>query len=91
MPKIQSASAKLRQSVEEFSSTVFKINGKTLFYNICEQTVSSNKCFQVTQHLSTVKHLNKSTRKEKIKQIFIKDPFFQIKTQIFPLIYVVHF
>lgn len=75
MPKIQSISAKLRQYVEEFSSTVFKTDGKTLFCNICDQAVSSNKRFQVTQHLSTAKYLSNSTRKEKMKQIFIKNSF----------------
>ncbi|KAL4091427.1 hypothetical protein QTP88_026119 [Uroleucon formosanum] len=75
MPKVQSTSAKLRQYVEEFSSTVFKTDGKTLFCNICEEAVLSNKRFQVTQHLSTAKHLSNSTRKEKMKQIFIKDSF----------------
>lgn len=75
MPKIQSSSAKLRQYVEEFPSTFFETDGKTLFCNICHQAVSSNKHFQVTQHLSTIKHLSNSTRKEKIQQIFIKDSF----------------
>ena len=75
MRKIRSTSAKLRQYVEDFSSTVFKTDGKTLFCNICDQAISSNKRFQVTQHLSTAKHLSNSTRKEKMKQIFIKDSF----------------
>lgn len=39
MPRIQSASVKLRQYVEEFSSLVFKTDGKALFCIICEQTV----------------------------------------------------
>ncbi|VVC26795.1 Hypothetical protein CINCED_3A018020 [Cinara cedri] len=64
MPKIQSTSVKLRQYVEEFSSTGLK-----------PMAVSSNKRFQVTQHLNTAKHLSNSTIKEKMKQIFIKDSF----------------
>lgn len=72
MVKIQIANAKLRQ---EFPSTVFNTDGKTLYRNICEQAVSSNNRFQVTQHLSTAKHLSYSTRKEQIKQTLIKDSF----------------
>ncbi|CAI6348594.1 unnamed protein product [Macrosiphum euphorbiae] len=84
MPKKQSARAKLPQNVEEFSSIVFKTDGKTLFCNICEQAVSSNKCFQVTQHLSTAKHLNKSTRKEKNQTNIYKRPIRRSELRIFP-------
>jgi len=56
MPKVQSESAKLRLFVEEFSSDVFKKDGKILYCVICDQAVPVTKRFQVIQHLNTSNH-----------------------------------
>lgn len=86
MPKVQSESAKLRQFVEEFSSDVFKTDGKILYCIICDQAVPVTKRFQVVQHLNTGKHNKNINLKAKSKQSFIKNTLDnQNKQANFPL------
>ena len=73
MPKVQSESAKLRQFVEEFSSDVFKTDGKILYCIICDQAMPITKRFKVVQHLNTNKHNKNMNLKTKSKQSFIKN------------------
>jgi hypothetical protein len=46
MPKVESESVKLRQFVEEFSSDVFKTDGKILYCIICDQAVPLKNVFR---------------------------------------------
>ncbi|XP_025421015.1 CGG triplet repeat-binding protein 1-like [Sipha flava] len=86
MPKVQSESAKLRQFVEEFSSNVFKTDGKILYCIICDQAVPVKKRFQVVQHLNRGKHNKNINLKAKSKQSFIKNTLDnQNKQANFPL------
>jgi hypothetical protein len=86
MPKVQSESAKLRQFVEEFSSDIFKTDGKILYCIICDQAVPVTKRFQVVQHLNTGKHNKNINLKAKSKQSFIKNTLDNQNKQVnFPL------
>lgn len=81
MPKVKNESAKLRQFVEEFSSNVFKTDGKVLYCIICDQPVPVTKRFQVLQHLNTNKHQKHNNLVEKSKQTFIKNTFENLNKQ----------
>jgi len=81
MPKVKNESAKLRQFVEEFSSNVFKTDGKVLYCIICDQPVPVTKRFQVLQHLNTNKHKIHNNLVEKSKQTFIKNTFENLNKQ----------
>jgi len=82
MQKVQSDSARLRQFVEEFSSEVFKTDGKILFGIICDQAVTTR--FQVLQHLNTSKHTKNTNSKAKPKQSFIKNTLENQNKQTYP-------
>lgn len=58
MPKVKSSlSCKLKSIVSEFGEEVFKVDESVLFYQLCECKVSSEKKFNITQHLKTDKHI----------------------------------
>lgn len=65
MPKEkQSVCGRLRSYVTEFGSDTFSIVANSLFCKVCEIRISSEKKFNVSQHISTVKH-QKALKRQK--------------------------
>jgi len=65
MPKEkQSVNGRLRSYVTEFGSDTFSIVANSLFCKVCEIRISSEKKFNVSQHISTVKH-QKALKRQK--------------------------
>jgi len=50
--------------VSEFGDEVFSIDASILFCKLCECKVNSDKKFNVTQHLKTIKHLKAIKREQ---------------------------
>jgi hypothetical protein len=69
MPKEkQSVCGRLRSYVIEFGPDTFSIVGNNLFCKICEIRKSSEKKFNVSQHISTDKHQKALKRHEDQEQ-----------------------
>lgn len=63
MPKVKSSlSCKLKSIVFEFGEEVFKVDESVLFCQLCECKFSSEKKFNITQHLKTDKHIQATKR-----------------------------
>lgn len=66
MPKVKvSLFSQLNNYVSEFGPEVFSTDGKILYCKICDIKCGSAKRFNVTQHLTTAKHLKLVAQKEK--------------------------
>lgn len=66
MPKVKvSLFSQLNNYVSEFGPEVFSTDGKILYCKICDIKCGSAKRFNVTQHLTTAKHLKLFAQKEK--------------------------
>ncbi|XP_022180013.1 uncharacterized protein LOC111040403 [Myzus persicae] len=66
MPKVKvSLSSQLNNYVSEFGPEVFSTDGKILYCKICDIKCGSAKRFNVTQHLTTGKHLKLVAQREK--------------------------
>jgi len=50
--------------LKEFPNETFKSDGEILFCSCCENAVSINQRFPVTQHISTSKHQQNRDRKK---------------------------
>lgn len=70
MPKVKSSlTCKLKSIVSEYGEEVFKVDECVLFCQLCECKVSSEKKFNITQHLKTDKHIQATKRhKNKIEK-----------------------
>jgi hypothetical protein len=68
----KSTSVKLKSYVTDFPNEGLSTDGKVIFCNVCQTTVSSSQRFLVQQHIATAKHQARNkTRKE--KQLFLSD------------------
>ncbi|KAL4084278.1 hypothetical protein QTP88_028103 [Uroleucon formosanum] len=66
MPKVKvSLFSQLNNYVTEFDPKVFSTDGKIFYCKICDIKCGSAKRFNVTQHLTTAKHLKLVAQKEK--------------------------
>ncbi|KAL4112216.1 hypothetical protein QTP88_016047 [Uroleucon formosanum] len=66
MPKVKvSLFSQLNNYVSEFDPKVFSTDGKIFYCKICDIKCGSAKRFNVTQHLTTAKHLKLVAQKEK--------------------------
>jgi hypothetical protein len=82
MPKVKSSNkAKLIAYVSEFP--VLKHDGSILFCTACDCSVTFDIRSQVTQHLSSSKHLRKSTHAKVEKQSFVTDINSDSQTQFY--------